>query len=139
MKLNINFKELDIHELSNLIFEGQSKVKNSIPLCLEDNNIEDNYKLLLQLFTNGMKIKYGDDNGIVNLCDLEYDDYKYIQIYFESIGYTFHYRLCDIDDKELNLFLNKKIINEKKLSDYIFNINIKDTNQIFILWFEKLI
>ena len=139
MKVDINFKELDIIELSNLIFQGQPKPKNSIPLCLEDNNIEDNYKLLLQLFTNGMKIKYGDDNGIVNLCDLEDDDYKYIQIYLESIGYTFYYKLYDIDDKELDLFLNNNNIEKQKLTDYLFHIKIKNTNKIFILWFDKLI
>ena len=99
--------EVDIIELSKLIFRENCKQPHSIQLSLyeDDSNIQDIFKLLLIMFTEGMKIKYGKYDtikkiDIVNLEDLDDKQFNSIKEYFNSFGFDCYYKCKTIKEYE---------------------------------------
>ena len=57
--------EIDLYKLSEDIFNNNCKSRGSIQLTVEDDkNIKDIFEMLLIMFTEGMKIKYGYYDGV---------------------------------------------------------------------------
>jgi len=114
--------EVDIIELAKLIFNENCKLPNSIQLSLYENdcNIRDIFKLLLIIFTEGMKIKYGKYNTnkkikIVNLEDLDEKQFNIIKEYFNSFGFDCNYTIKSIKDYE-----EEELI---KINTFVGNLN----------------
>ncbi len=74
------------------LFSENPKDPFSIQLNFTDvpNNEDPNkgvFKQLLIIFTDGMKFLYGDNDGKVNLANLDEDDFLLMKKYFRSFGY----------------------------------------------------
>ena len=80
MESNMKNNNFEIDNLIKKIFNDEPKLAHSINVIFDysgDDNesIEFLFKQLASVFTEGMKIKYGDSNGIVDLEQLDDNDF----------------------------------------------------------------
>ena len=144
--------EIDLYKLSEDIFNNNCKSRGSIQLTVEDDkNIKDIFEMLLIMFTEGMKIKYGyyDDVKKKIIVDLDnINDKKFMNIneYFNSFGFDCYFdKISYIDylngkdsfplkinitDKNINNLINK----DTKLADIKYTI--KTENNIYSIYFD---
>lgn len=137
--------DIEFSDLIEKIFNEEPKNPHSICVQFDYDgtdakSIEFLFKQLTSAFTEGMKIKYGNSNGVVDLESLEEKDFLKIKRYFNSFGidvkYTIRNKYTDkyleeldninelpdlSDDKNIKI---KKETNE--LSDYFLNLEKKD-------------
>ena len=127
--MNNTEESKDIYEIAKFIFSKNPQGSNSIQLIFEKDDLEHCYQELLILFTEGMKLLYGDTNGRVNLENLNESQMSNVQEYFKSFGITLLYTI-----EEYN---SLKIYGEKdpktELKDYIFRI--KCSNKVYSISF----
>ena len=131
--MNIIEESKDIYQIANYIFNKNPEGENAIQLIFERDDLEHCYQELLILFTEGMKILYGDANGKVNLQDLSESQMKKVQEYFRSFSIELLYTT--------EIYNSMKIYGEKKnkteLKDYIFRL--KCGENIYSISFNFLI
>ena len=86
--------------------------------------------MLLEIFHDGMKKFYSKDN-VVNLDELNDDNFLKIREYFWSIGFEVFYQLS-IDNK----LIHKNDSKEKKsdLKDYY--INLTKNEKVYQIYFD---
>tara|TARA_Y100000389_G_C17276292_1_gene420579 strand:- start:125 stop:538 length:414 start_codon:yes stop_codon:yes gene_type:complete len=80
------------------IFKNEPKPIKSINLEFETNNLKELFENLLDIFTQGMKIHYGNDRGNVDLSSLTTDNIINFNKYFNSFGIKL---LIEIEDKPI--------------------------------------
>ena len=127
--MNNTEESKDIYEIARLIFSKNPKGSNSIQLIFEKDDLENCYQELLVLFTEGMKILYGDTNGRVNLQNLSESQMNRVQEYFKSFGIELLYTIEEYNS--LKMYGEKEIKTE--LNDYIFRL--KCENQVYSISF----
>ena len=136
MKFDINYQDISFEDLTENIFNLDPQDKSSIPISFENDNLKDLHEALVMFFTKGMKKKFGNNKGVVDLLSLNKDNYDYINHYFHSISINMNYCFYDIEDYDIminNHFSNKEY---NVLQDYCFKIKIE--NKIFVLWFNTM-
>ena len=89
-------QEVGIDELINNIFYSPPKNEKSINLDLDCDDIKQVFQVLVEIFTKGMKIKFGDNAGSVNLDELALEDFNLMKEYFASFGFKLFF---DKEDK----------------------------------------
>lgn len=126
-----------MNSISYKIYEGEPKDPKSIQIefSKEENERtgdinEKIFKMLLEIFYDGMKKFYSIDN-IVNLDELNDDNFLKIRQYFWSIGFEVFYTL-----KINNNLIHKNDSKDKKsdLKDYF--INLKKENKVYQIYFD---
>ena len=154
---------MDIKQLANQVFTKPIQVENSINIefeCIE--NTPTLFEALLELFTEGMKIKHGDgDKNKVDLLSLSQNDFLEMKNYFKSFKinlfyHVFHLQqlekltgnfyyienrlkiddICELFPEEptSDLLVNYKNISSKNLKDYKFQLQVKDI--LYIIYFS---
>mgnify|MGYP001405986538 CR=1 FL=1 len=78
--------ELELDELADKIFYDLPKPKFSIQIQFDTYNVKSLFESLLTLTTNGMRIKFGNNVGKVNLSDLSSKDLENFNKYMNSFG-----------------------------------------------------
>tara|TARA_X000001036_G_scaffold394240_1_gene394429 strand:- start:64 stop:447 length:384 start_codon:yes stop_codon:yes gene_type:complete len=121
--------EKDIYEIAEYIFSKPPTPKNSIDLIL-GNTQEEVHKSLLMFFTKGMKLLYGNQDGVVDLLAITRSEMKLVQQYFESIGI----RLMTHKQHHQNVI--DEVSNKRYLKDYVFYLQVKQ--YIFQISFDYL-
>ena len=137
--------DVDLKTLASHIFSSSPKEPKSIQLqFLEHMSNKDLFEFLLELFTEGSKLKYGihqDDKIIVDLnswTDTELDNLK---DYFKSISFKLIVDIYHINDTlninfdEIN-YRKKKLTNNNHLREYKLPLNVG--NNIFVINFDYL-
>jgi hypothetical protein len=137
--------DVDLKTLASHIFSSSPKEPKSIQLqFLEHMSNKDLFEFLLELFTEGSKIKYGihqEDKIIVDLnswTDTELDNLK---DYFKSISFKLIVDIYHINDTlninfdEIN-YRKKKLTNNNHLREYKLPLNVG--NNIFVINFDYL-
>ena len=132
--------DVDLKTLASHIFSSTPKEPKSIQLqFLEHMSNKDLFEFLLELFTEGSKIKYGihqEDKIIVDLnswTDTELDNLK---DYFKSISFKLIVDIYHINDTlninfdEIN-YRKKKLTNNNHLREYKLPLNVG--NNIFVI------
>ena len=127
--MNNTEESKDIYEIAKYIFSKNPQGSNSIQLIFEKDDLEHCYQELLILFTEGMKILYGDKNGRVNLQNLSESQMNRVQEYFKSFGIELLYTIEEYNS--LKMYGEKEIKTE--LKDYIFRL--KCENQVYSISF----
>ena len=127
--MNNTEESKDIYEIAKYIFSKNPQGSNSIQLIFEKDDLEHCYQELLILFTEGMKILYGDTNGRVNLQNLSESQMNRVQEYFKSFGIELLYTIEEYNS--LKMYGEKEIKTE--LKDYIFRL--KCENQVYSISF----
>lgn len=82
----------------DFVFKNDPKPIKSINLEFETDNLKELFENLLDIFTQGMKIHYGNDKGTVDLSSLTNDNIINFNKYFNSFGINL---LIDIEDKPI--------------------------------------
>jgi len=81
-------------EIALKIFEGSPKSPGSISFGINDEmDLKEIFEMLLMVFTEGMKIRHGDENDKVDLNSLREADFQKFQAYFVSFGFNCLYRI----------------------------------------------
>ena len=134
---------MEIEELFDTLLSKQAEPPNSIDLSFIDRiDLKNLFEFLLSFFTEISKTFYGDDNKVVHLEQLNDTDFKRINAYIESIGFTTilkTYNMDTIDVFDLgrlqNGKYNKITINcNTQLSDLYFTL--KTGNTIYKISFD---
>lgn len=126
--------ESNLLDIADTLFDQDPNNCNLINLQFEGYELEDLFKELLQLFTLGMRKNYGDHNGVVNLKKLIDDDFKYINKFFNIIGFCVHYNIYQEDDYDLMIKEHFTFDNPSSLSDYRFKLKSEDL--IYVIYFS---
>lgn len=126
-----------MNSISEKIYEGDPKEPKSIQIQFSEDEIKRKddinskiFRMLLEIFHDGMKKFYSTD-GIVNLDELNDDNFLKIREYFWSIGFEVFYQLS-IDNK----LIHKNDSKDKKsdLKDYY--INLTKDEKIYQIYFD---
>ena len=104
-----------------IIPSPSSELLLTVTTCPTDN-LKDLFENLLDIFTNGMKIHYGNSDGTVDLSSLTQENIVNFNKYFNSFGISL---IIQIDnnavingaDYQSIKYTNINITNETKLSD----------------------
>jgi hypothetical protein len=127
-------------KIAKNIFTKEVKPPGSVALTLEeDMDLKEIFEMLLMIFTEGMKILYGESDGTVNLNARTEKDFLKVQEYFKSLGFICNYTVylpsqVAVMDFETRKY-NKIHINEKtKLKD--LKLPLKCGPRIFEISFD---
>ncbi len=119
---------MDIADICELIYSSTPKQPHSIELDFSelDLTIEEIFQQLLMIFTDGMKRFFGDENGKVDLEHISADDFKLMNEYFHSIGFSISYSIN-----------TEPVLKPKQsLKDYHLRLIVK--NNIYVISFDIL-
>tara|TARA_B110001454_G_C12660623_1_gene409347 strand:- start:707 stop:1093 length:387 start_codon:yes stop_codon:yes gene_type:complete len=126
-----------MNSISKKIYEEDPKEPKSIQIQFSEDEIKRNedinskiFRMLLEIFHDGMKKFYSKDN-VVNLDELNDDNFLKIRKYFWSIGFEVFYQLTI--NKEL---VHKNDSKDKKsdLKDYY--VNLTKNESVYQIYFD---
>ncbi len=81
-------------KIAKNIFTKDVKPPGSVAFSVdEDMDIKEIFEMLLMIFTEGMKILYGEEDGRVNLNARTEKDFMKVQDYFKSMGFICNYKV----------------------------------------------
>ena len=111
------------------VFSGKPKDKNTIKLELPNPEpdkplLKHIYEQLLQIFIDGLKYKYGE-NDKVNISSLELNDILSMQEYFLSFNVKLIFNMYTKNDYFLKPYIYGNSLLEaksKKLDDYYYEV-----------------
>ena len=117
----MDFEDLELQEFIEFVFTNNIQPPNSIPITFYDPeqpniSLEDLFTIFSIILTEGMKIKFGN---VINLNNLDQQDFIMIINYFKSFGITFI---------PIKIKLNQdKTINTQE----VYHYNENDFNRVF--------
>ncbi len=129
-------EEKSILNIAEIIFSNPVGNKKSINLEFENYKLKDVHKDLLTFFTYGMKYKYSNDNGVVDLKKINIEQIKEINSYMNMIGIDIHFKTYNEYDYDKMYNENFKYQNNDKLEDYRFKLKSEDT--IYVIYFSLI-
>ena len=137
---NTEYKDGDHDSFIEYVFKDKPKEKNSIKLDLdspqEGNNINKHiFEQLLQIFTDGMKYLYSDNDNKVDIASLEINSILKMKEYFESFGVELIFNMYDQTNYILKPYIynNPELYNKSKsVNDFYYEIPLEKNNQILV-------
>ena len=137
---NTEYKDGDHNSFIEYVFQKEPKEKNSIKLELdspqEGNNINKHiFEQLLQIFTDGMKYLYSDNDNKVNTASLEIESILKMKEYFESFGVELIFNMYDQTNYVLKPYIynNPELYNKSKsVNDFYYEIPLEKNNQMLV-------
>ena len=137
---NTEYKDGDHNSFIEYVFQKEPKEKNSIKLELdspqEGNNINKHiFEQLLQIFTDGMKYLYSDNDNKVDIVSLEIDSILKMKEYFESFGVELIFNMYDQTNYVLKPYIynNPELYNKSKsVNDFYYEIPLEKNNQMLV-------
>ena len=137
---NTEYKDGDHNSFIEYVFQKEPKEKNSIKLELdspqEGNNINKHiFEQLLQIFTDGMKYLYSDNDNKVNTASLEIESILKMKEYFESFGVELIFNMYDQTNYVLKPYIynNPELYNKsKKVCDFYYEIPLEKDNKMLV-------
>lgn len=129
-----------MNSISQQIYEGEPKEPKSIQIEFSKEEIERDeelnskiFQMLLEIFHDGMK-KFYSNNNIVNLDELNDDNFLRIKQYFWSIGFNVFYKLT-INNELIHQNDSKE--KQSDLKDYY--VNLTKENRVYQIYFDYYI
>ena len=137
---NTEYKDGDHNSFIEYVFKDSPKEKNSIKLELdspqESNNINKHiFEQLLQIFTDGMKYLYSDNDNKVDIASLEIDSILKMKEYFESFGVELIFNMYDQTNYVLKPYIynNPELYNKSKsVNDFYYEIPLEKNNKMLV-------
>ena len=87
--------EVDLEQLIISIFSEPPGEPRSKTISFDTTDLKQLFESLLMIFTNGMKLLFGNQIGRVELQNLGEDDIEIVQRYFNSMGFNFYFDIYD--------------------------------------------
>ena len=132
--------ELEIDELAETIFYDLPKSKFSIQIQFDTNDVKNLFESLLSLTTNGMRIKFGDNNGKVNLSNLTEQNLINFNEYMNSFGIQMKIEVEKfkplLKDYEKMKYKNQNITAQTQLKELKFLV--LESGFVYIISFDYL-
>ena len=129
-----------MNSISQQIYKGEPKEPKSIQIEFSKEEIERDeelnskiFKMLLEIFHDGMK-KFYSNNNVVNLDELNDDNFLRIKQYFWSIGFNVFYKLT-INNELIHQNDSKE--KQSELKDYY--VNLTKENRVYQIYFDYYI
>ena len=137
---NTEYKDGDHNSFIKYVFTKEPKEKNSIKLKLDspdkNNNINKHiFEQLLQIFTDGMKYLYSDNDNKVDIASLEIDSILKMKEYFESFGVELIFNMYDQTNYVLKPYIynNPELYNKSKsVNDFYYEIPLEKDNNMLV-------
>ena len=137
---NTEYKDGDHNSFIEYVFKDKPKEKNSIKLELDspdkNNNINKHiFEQLLQIFTDGMKYLYSDNDNKVNTASLEIESILKMKEYFESFGVELIFNMYDQTNYVLKPYIynNPELYNKSKsVNDFYYEIPLEKNNKMLV-------
>ena len=134
------YKDGDHNSFVEYVFKNSPKEKNSIKLELDPPNKNNNinkhiFEQLLQIFTDGMKYLYSDNDNKVDIASLEIDSILKMKEYFESFGVELIFNMYDQTNYILKPYIynNPELYNKSKsVNDFYYEIPLEKNNQFLV-------
>ena len=126
---NMSMYNSDAITLQNFVeqvFTGEPKEPRSYTLALDTDftNTPDDLKTVFEclttVFTMGMKRKYADNNGVVDLINVTPTQFQYMKDYFKSFGFEVMYEAKPHEQMRTDL----------EYTDDLPSLDEEDTNNI---------
>ena len=137
---NTEYKDGDHNSFIEYVFTEEPKSPDTIKLELgspqDSNNINKHiFEQLLQIFTDGMKYLYSDDNKKIDIASLEIDSIIKMKDYFTSFGVEL---IFDIYNQQ-NYIIKPYIYNSpelynksKSVDEFYYEIPVTLEKELFI-------
>ena len=137
---NTEYKSGDHNSFIEYVFSDTPKNKNTIKLELDppesSNNLNKHiFEQLLQIFTDGMKHLYGNEDGKVNIVDLELDSIIKMKEYFDSFGVELIFNMYNQHDYVLKPYIYNipELYNKSKsVNDFYYEIPLEKEGKILV-------
>ena len=137
---NTEYKDGDHNSFIEYVFKDKPKEKNSIKLELDPPNKNNNinkhiFEQLLQIFTDGMKYLYSDNDNKIDIASLEIDSILKMKEYFESFGVELIFNMYDQTNYVLKPYIynSPELYNKSKsVNDFYYEIPLEKNNQILV-------
>lgn len=139
-------KEGSHDEFIHFLFGQEPKEKDSIQLEIPDIPKDKNvhlhiYEQLLQIFVDGLKYFYSNDDGKVDVTKLNEEDIKKIQKYFESMNFLSVVEVFDLNNYKFKFpdyFKNQdKIQSNTVLNEFFYEVQGSD-QKMYRITFDYL-
>ena len=122
------------------LFGKEPQPKNTIKLEIDPPEKNKHiglhiFEQLLQIFTDGMKHLYGDDNGKVDIVTLEIDSIIKMKEYFDSFGVELIFNMYNQNNYVFKPYIYDKpeLYNKSKnVSDFYYEIPIQLEKELLI-------
>lgn len=133
--------EIELEDLVITLFSNPPGEPNTHLISFDTGDLVQLFESLLLIFTNGMKLLFGNSRGVVELDKLEHSDIELFQKYFNSIGFLFYFDVYedtnDNRDKTQSMkYTNLNINVNSQLRELYFPLLCKD--KIYLINFDKL-
>ena len=131
--------ELELEELVETVFLEEPKSKFSIQLQFEESDLKKLFESLLMIVTYGMKIKFSDDSGKVNLSSLNTQRLKYFNEYMNSFGMVLLVSVENynfVKNYESLKYTNQTLTTQTKLAD--LRLPMLEDNYVYFISFDYL-
>lgn len=134
------YKSGDHNSFIEYVFSKNPKPKMTIKLELDppdpSNNLNKHiFEQLLQIFTDGMKHLYGDDEGKVNIVDLELDSIIKMKEYFDSFGVELIFNMYNQHNYVFKPYIynSPELYNKSKsVDDFYYEISFEKVDQLLV-------
>ena len=139
-------KEGSHDEFIHFLFGQEPKEKDSIQLEIPDIPKDKNihlhiYEQLLQIFVDGLKYFYSNDEGKVDVTKLNEEDIKKIQKYFESMNFLSQVEVFDLNNYKFKFpdyFKNRDTIKSNTvLNEFFYEVQGSD-QKMYRITFDYL-
>lgn len=133
--------EIELEELIISIFTKPPGDNKSIPISFDTNNLKKLFESLLVIFTNGMRILFGNQSGIVELDKLTENNIILVEDYFKSIGFSFNFDIYEDSNENREKtqemkYTNLNLNNNSRLKELFFPLLCKD--KIYLINFDYI-
>ena len=126
----------NLDDFINQVFCNQPKGPHKYNLDLTESVKcdDDIFNIMVEIFTKGMSIRFGDSIGQVNVANLVKRDFELIREYFHSFGITIY---LNIDGYHVFEFPEEKLSDDNEfLIKYVLNIEVGDVP--YVIRFDSL-
>ena len=133
------YKSGDHNSFIKFVFDGEPKSEKTIKLELDppgENNLNKHiFEQLLQIFTDGMKYLYSNDDGKVDISKLEIESILKMKEYFLSFGVELIFNMYNQHDYVLKPYIynSPELYNKSKsVNEFYYEIPLEKDNNILV-------
>lgn len=133
--MNVVEKEMDVYEISNMLFNNKLSDSDIFDIYSED--LKTYFEMLVIIFTEGLKFFFGNQ-GKVDINKLSLDDFEKINTYLKQIKVNANLTIFSLEEwcnQKYNVlnYDKIKITNMTKLNELNFII---ESNYIYVINFS---
>ena len=130
----------NVKDFAEKLFVNEPKEPHSIPIGIDIDdtlNVEILSKFLIEIFVEGMKILYGDEDGQVALENLNDAQFKRINKFMQSIGFKVNLEVYPQVEKHSRI-LTIGSTDPRELSYWVLTITAAQNQYCYSIYFTML-